>query len=60
MVGARLEDHAEWLLQGMRITPNGWRKADCRTKAGLGTMAANGLSARKQQSNGNWGIAPAK
>jgi hypothetical protein len=43
----------------MRITPNGWRKADYRAKAGLGAVAANGLSARKQQSNGNRGITPA-
>jgi hypothetical protein len=53
MVAARLED------RGMRIAPNGWRKADYRAKAGLGAMAANGLSARKQQSNGNRGITPA-
>jgi hypothetical protein len=58
MVAARLEDRAEWLAQGMRIAPNGWRKADYRAKAGLGAMAANGLSARKQQSKGNWGITP--
>jgi hypothetical protein len=59
MVATRLEDLAKWLARGMRIAPNGWHKADYRTKAGLGTMAANGLSARKQQSNGNRGIMPA-
>jgi hypothetical protein len=59
MVAARLEDRAEWLARGMRITPNGWHKADYCAKAGLGVMAANGLSARKQQSNGNRGITPA-
>jgi hypothetical protein len=59
MVAARLEDRVEWLAQGMKIALNGWRKADYRAKAGLGAMAANGLSARKQQSNGNRGITPA-
>jgi hypothetical protein len=59
MVAARLEDCAEWLARGMRITPNGWLKADYRAKAGRGAMAANGLSAKKQQSNGNQGITPA-
>jgi hypothetical protein len=28
MVGARLEGRAEWLAQGLRIPPNGWRKAN--------------------------------
>ncbi len=59
MVAVRLEDCAKWLAQGMRITPTGWRKADYCAKAGLGAMAANGLSARKQQSNGNRWITPA-
>jgi hypothetical protein len=59
MVASRLEDRAEWLARGMRIAPNGWRKADYHAKAGLGAMAANGLSARMQQSNGNRGIMPA-
>jgi hypothetical protein len=27
MVGARLEGHGLWLAQGLRIAPNGWRKA---------------------------------
>jgi hypothetical protein len=58
MVAVRLEDCAEWLARGMRIAPNGWRKADYRAKAGLGVMAANGVSARKQQLNGNRGITP--
>jgi hypothetical protein len=45
---------AEWLAQGLRIAPNGWHKAWVLLR-----MAANGLSTRKQQSNGNLGIAPA-
>ncbi len=31
-----------------------------KREAGLGAMAANGLSARKQQSNGKRGIPPTK
>jgi hypothetical protein len=55
MAGARLGYCAEWLARGMRIALNGWCKADYRAKAGFGAMAANGLSARKQQSNSNRG-----
>jgi hypothetical protein len=28
MVGARLEGCAEWLAQGLRILPDGWREAN--------------------------------
>jgi hypothetical protein len=42
------------MVGAMKIAPNGWCEA-----WGLRQMAANGLSTRKQQSNGNLGITPA-
>jgi hypothetical protein len=34
MVGARIEGRAEWLVQGLRIPPNGWREANIALDGG--------------------------
>jgi hypothetical protein len=43
MVGARLEGCAKWLAQGLRIVPNGWRKAEyCTEWWGEANIALDG------------------